>query len=59
MKSRLATIALAIFSGWVPIVGIILWYKCKKGGDLKASNLFAFCACIGFIINFIPRLINL
>lgn len=57
-RGRLATIALAIFSIWVPLVGIILWYTCKKGNDLKAARLFMICAIIGFIINFIPRLLN-
>ena len=55
-KSKLATIALAAFSVWVPLVGIILWYVCKKGNDQKAAKLFIICAAIGFVINFVPRL---
>lgn len=58
-KSKLATFALGAFSVWVPLVGIILWFQCKKGGDDQAAKLFAICAVVGFIVNFVPRLMQL
>lgn len=57
-ESKLATFALAGFSVWVPLVGIILWYMCNKRKDEKAAKLFAICSLIGFVINFVPRLIG-
>lgn len=56
-NSKIATVALVIFSVWVPLVGIVLWYQCKKRNNLKLANLFIICAVIGFIINLIPRLL--
>lgn len=58
-KGKLATIALSLFSVWVPLVGIILWWRCKKGNDVKSAKLFGVCAIVGFIINFVPRLMQL
>lgn len=57
-KSKFATVALAAFSVWVPLVGIVLWFMCKKGNDTKSAKLFITCAAIGFVINLIPRLMG-
>lgn len=58
-KGRWATIALAVFSVWVPLVGIVLWFTCKKRNDEQSAKLFIICAAVGFVINFIPRLMHL
>lgn len=58
IKSKLAKAALAAFSVWVPLAGIILYFICKKREDLKTAKLFAVCSAVGFIINFVPRLLG-
>lgn len=55
IRNKWTKIGLILFSIWVPLIGIIMWYQSLKKGEDKSAKIYICCAVIGFLINFIPR----